>query len=421
MNTIFLSFVLFALSWNASFGFSPNCNCVVFRLDDIQDYWITGSQMAVMDVFKTENLPISVGIIANYFGEDATIVDYITTSLQVPGYDFEVANHGYNHEYFSTFTLAEQIQLLQEGFSKTISQLTPHITSISTFIAPYNDFNADTITALNQLGVQVMSSQVDLDPAPYTYTASSFYHWPINAATSNVSIDDYMIGIPGAITFAQIQLQIQTYGFAAVMMHPQEFSILDANFDPTDVVDQNMVSQLQSLVQMVKNAGIKFTTFRELKNQFGNSPAVTTSSVPALTTLNPPPVTTSHVSPITTGAAPSALTTSHSALTTSPRPLTTSPITTGAPSALTTSHSALTTSPRPLTTSHVSPITTGAASSTTGSSVSCTFGATKCDTAKTFQTCSYQSGNSLGWGISQSCPTACNQYGVSPNTYISCS
>jgi peptidoglycan/xylan/chitin deacetylase (PgdA/CDA1 family) len=346
----------FSSNYMQALAVTPNCNCVVFRLDDIQDYWITPAQTAVMDVFKGSNLPISVGIIANYFGTDATIVNYIKTGLQDTAWDFEVANHGWNHEYFSTFTLAEQETLMSESRTKMIADLSPYLTSseLTTIIMPYNDMNADTLTACKANGFTAMSSETDIDLPPYAYDANeALYRWPINAATSDMSIEDYMIGIPAAQTFTEIQNQINQYGFAAVMMHPQEFCILDSSFNPTETVDTNQVNQLVQLIQMVQNAGIKMVTFKELKNQFGQQGLTTGKTNISVTTgiSNSPLTTGKSNSPLTTGISNSPLTTGKS----------NSPLTTGKAN---------------------TPSTTGSASTTT-----CTPGWEICSGTSSYQTC----------------------------------
>jgi hypothetical protein len=60
-----------------------NCSCVAFRLDDIQDSWITAAQMEIISTFKEFNIPLSVGIIANSFGTDATMVQFIKDNMDL--------------------------------------------------------------------------------------------------------------------------------------------------------------------------------------------------------------------------------------------------------------------------------------------------------------------------------------------------
>ena len=49
----------------------------------------------------------------------------------------EIASHGWNHEYFSTFSLADQTTLLSESKAK-IESLYPSAAPLATFIPPFN-------------------------------------------------------------------------------------------------------------------------------------------------------------------------------------------------------------------------------------------------------------------------------------------
>jgi peptidoglycan/xylan/chitin deacetylase (PgdA/CDA1 family) len=357
---------------------------VAFRLDDIQDYWITPSQEAVIDIFKADQLPLTIGIIANAFGDDDTIVSYVQQSLQQsfqpPLWDFEIANHGWNHEYFDTFTLSEQENLLSMAIAKTTPLLQPYgFTKFDTFIPPYNAFDSNTITALELYNFKYMTSQTDIDLPPYVYAPGQpFYHWPIGASTDNMDID-YDQGVSWTLTLSQIQDQIANYGFSVVMMHPQEYSNLDVDANPTDTVNQTMINNLKTLIQQVQSLGIKMVSVRNIE-----------------TTFNPTSTSTS-----TTGASPRT-----TGSTTASRPLTTGsttasrPLTTGSHQSTTGARS-ITTGSNPLTTGANHPATTGTSTSTsTSGSGACTTGNMQCLTSTTYQTCAHNV-----WGPSQPCGT----------------
>jgi len=53
------------------------CNCVAFRLDDVQDYYLRGPQLDVMEVFQQKNADLTIGIIGSVFGTDPLLVNYI--------------------------------------------------------------------------------------------------------------------------------------------------------------------------------------------------------------------------------------------------------------------------------------------------------------------------------------------------------
>lgn len=357
---------------SSSYGVTPNCNCVVFRLDDIQDWWISAPQKAVIDVFKAGKIPLSGGIIGNSFGDDSDIVTYIQNALTygtTNNWDFEILSHGWNHEMFSTFTLAQQKTLLLDSRNKILASIGNQQKNVTGFIAPYNDFNANTITAMKSLGYTIFSSQVELDPAPYIYTAgASLYHWPINSATSNIDNNDWYEAIPAEDTFPAIVSQIADYGFASVMMHPQEFSVLDSNHQPTNVVSTSQIQELRDLIQMCIDNGIKIVSFRNLQAQFesssssppaavttGKAPAVTTGKAPAVTTGKAPAVTTGKAPAVTTGKAAAVTTGKAAAVTTGKAPA----VTTGKAAAVTTGSAAA------VTTGSAAAVTTGAVATPT--------------------------------------------------------
>jgi hypothetical protein len=159
---------LYILS-QAQAAVTGGCNCVVFRLDDIQDYWLSNVQKTLISTFHDQKLPLTIGIIANEFGSDKNLVSYINSSLYDTTWEFEVADHGWNHEDFTTFTYAKQLTLLQNATAK-IKKVLPAVTNIKSFIPPYNTWNQNTVTALAAVGISYMSSQIELDPAPYPFS-----------------------------------------------------------------------------------------------------------------------------------------------------------------------------------------------------------------------------------------------------------
>ncbi len=75
---------------------APGCGCVAFRLDHIQDYFLREVQMEVINVFDRKDASLTVGVIGNYFGGDAALVQFVRDKA-ANNPSFEVANHGWNH------------------------------------------------------------------------------------------------------------------------------------------------------------------------------------------------------------------------------------------------------------------------------------------------------------------------------------
>jgi len=237
--------------------------CVAFRLDDIQDYWITAGQEAVINVFASNHLPMTIGIIANYFGCDPDIVGFIQNIVSTQP-QMEIASHGYNHEDFTTFSLNNQESLLRESIAK-IHSLT-NIT-VTTFVPPFNAWNSETVTAMTQNRITCFSSEEDLDDPP------NAMDWPIGADTSftDPTYTMYYSQSPG-IVVGEINAQINRAGYAAIMMHPMEYHIWDSSINDYGALNQSAVNMLINVVGQVRAAGYTFTTLKGLASCVGTRP-----------------------------------------------------------------------------------------------------------------------------------------------------
>ena len=58
------------------------CNCVVFRMDDIQDNWIRAAQITGMNLFLSKHVPLSLAIIMGSIGNDSQVVNKIREGLK---------------------------------------------------------------------------------------------------------------------------------------------------------------------------------------------------------------------------------------------------------------------------------------------------------------------------------------------------
>ena len=94
--------LLLSIVYLCTFAFQvqaiTSCNCVVFRLDDIQDVWLSNTQQTLINTFRNQSLPLTVGIIANQFGQDTALVNTIKNGLADTKFPLEIADHGYDHE-----------------------------------------------------------------------------------------------------------------------------------------------------------------------------------------------------------------------------------------------------------------------------------------------------------------------------------
>lgn len=245
---------------NASNAKIHSCNCVAFRLDDIQDYFLNHVQLGVMEVFDKRNASLTVGIIGNYFGEDPMIVNYMKSRIGDPL--LEVANHGWNHENLAEFSKEEQAALIQRTNEKIIGMLDSRPVVL---IAPYNIVNTDTFSAAKENGMRYISANVTYDPPPYDITGNqSFYRLPETALMGDLNADDtYWITFDHQKVFSEVEYSLNQYGFAVVTLHPQDFAVREM-LQYQNMVDNNHIAQLEMLLDKIEDQGIKIVTISEI-------------------------------------------------------------------------------------------------------------------------------------------------------------
>ncbi|HSB56899.1 MAG TPA: polysaccharide deacetylase family protein [Nitrosopumilaceae archaeon] len=247
--------------FSQAFAVSNSCRCVAFRLDDIQDYFLTDAQKKVITTFQKENASLTVGIIGNYFGNDKMIVDVIKAGLQNNKSKLEVANHGWNHEDFTSFNKTEQSQLIKKTDEKILKILGIRP---SGFIAPFNKFDNDTISSLLENNLRYISSNVKQDVPSYDFKNGPLYHMPSASLTGDINSDVVKwYGTTHKETFAQIHGSLINYGFAVVTLHPQEYSKRQG-LNYTNEVDFNQIRELELLIGIIRNNGLRIVTLNEI-------------------------------------------------------------------------------------------------------------------------------------------------------------
>ena len=242
------------------------CNCIAFRLDDVQDYFLNQAQMRVIQTFEDRNASLTVGAIANHLGDDTELLPFLKDKLASENFSIEVANHGMNHEDFSLLDREMQSELLAETNRQILETLR---VKPSVFIAPFNRMNEDTILAMAENNLQTVSASLETDmPFVRNVTGAAgihtLYHFPRTAETVDGSNNGTSwIGSSHNQTLQQIKESISNYGYAVVMMHPQEFSVREGvNFQ--NIVDSHQLAELELLLESVMREGYSIVTISEL-------------------------------------------------------------------------------------------------------------------------------------------------------------
>ncbi|HEX5978682.1 MAG TPA: polysaccharide deacetylase family protein [Nitrososphaeraceae archaeon] len=248
-----------------------NCNCVVFRMDDIQDYWLKSGQLAAMNQFISRNQSLTLGIIMGGIGNDTEIVNKVKE-----GSDrglFELAVHGWNHTDYTKLSEEEQRKSLDDSNRKMI-ELFGNTSEI--FIPPLNSFNNDTINAMEQVGMKILDAnsssfdELELKGHNESRALSSlsiqskdFFYMP-----STIAFKDYYQDLPikNSIQniFNNVTQSIATNGYAVIIIHPQDFVKVDANGSLTDALDENETNDLSRLIDLILSNNIPLGSFFEV-------------------------------------------------------------------------------------------------------------------------------------------------------------
>jgi len=255
------------------------CNCVIFRLDDVQDNYHDQSQLALMNFFLEKNQSLSLGLIANAFGNDSIVLNEVRTGFDAG--KFELASHGWNHEDFTKLSEHTQTDLLNKSIEKIHKVFG---TRPAIFIPPMFEFNNATLDAMRHLGIKIISSN------DTTYFDRNQSHLVANITYSKYTGDDNILHFPSTVQYSKyvinksktppieqwntipveklltmINNSISNYGYAIVTTHPQEF-VISKNGVVTDTLNVAKLNDLHKLVNTIIDRNIRLITFNKLVN-----------------------------------------------------------------------------------------------------------------------------------------------------------
>ena len=238
-----------------------HCNCVVFRLDNVQDFFISDVQVEVLDQFIQRNQSFSLGPIMNEFGADDVVVNKTITGFN-SGL-FEISVHGWNHNDFAQESLEDQrsdLQLAQDKLEGIFGS------DSTVFIPPFNMFNADTLTALNDTDFEIISSSVAEDTGPH-FIADGFsdivdslglYHVPNSVVFVDFG-EDPPVRISNSQILDDIDSSIASRGYAVVTVHSEDIAQELGNGTKINIVNATFMNDLNFVIDgvLLKNYTIR--------------------------------------------------------------------------------------------------------------------------------------------------------------------
>ena len=236
----------------------PTCNCVAFRLDNVQDYWLDNVQTQVIDSFASNGTGITIGVIGKAFGNDSKFVNYLESKTQQGNID--VAINGWSFEDFTTLTKDQQSELLHDAKAKLSSLLG---ISPSVFIPPYEKTNDDTFYAMSDNSIQIMSSSSPKIPSNFT---EKIHNYPATVFPGVLSQNTDQNTLNGKI-MSSVQDSIQNNGYAIVTISFQDYAQSNGTVK-LNTPDTAKIQNLQSLIDTIENNGYRITTISEMPGLF---------------------------------------------------------------------------------------------------------------------------------------------------------
>lgn len=240
----------------------PNCHCVAFRLDNIQDYWLNSVQTKIIDAFQQKNASLTIGIIGNSFGGDVALTGHIQKMIKTNP-SIEVANSGWKFEDFSTYNMNEQSSLIKQSNDKISSLLgiTP-----SVFIPPYGKINNDTFSAMYENNITFLSANTLTYYTVYP-TSNTIHRFPATVATGYINTGNGTLHrLTNDEIFGNIQNSLHDYGFAVVTISFQDYATNNGTVTQNEP-DLQQIQQLEALIDKVRSNGIKTTTISGIYNE----------------------------------------------------------------------------------------------------------------------------------------------------------
>lgn len=239
------------------------CKCVIFRMDDANSEFLTNVQIHVMDEFILKNQSLSLGLIMHKIHPVSPVTEKIKEGQQKGLFELDL--HGWDHVDYAQLSSEEQLGTLQQANDKMNTIFGQHS---QVFIPPYNKFNGDTIGVLKSVGVRIFSADTSSDKTPYFIANGKnmsksnlvLYHLPAMSTFKSDNGNGTWIKIPINTILTQIDSSINRYGYAVVLLHPQNFAELQNNVF-VDTVSENDINDLSSLIDTIKSKNQQIKTF----------------------------------------------------------------------------------------------------------------------------------------------------------------
>jgi peptidoglycan/xylan/chitin deacetylase (PgdA/CDA1 family) len=245
------------------------CNCVAFRLDNVQDYWLDNAQIGLIDTFKQKNASLTLGIIAKVFGNDSKLVNDIKNQASVNNQSNDIGINGWSFEDFTSFNETQQGSLLEQSKNRLLSIIgvTPSI-----FVPPYGKVNQDTFHAMQDNGIYYVTGTAYV--APPIDLSDKIHNIPATVFAGYYHLDNGSLELTtNDMIMSQIQASIQNYGFADVTLNFQDYALNNGTVK-INSPDSSQIEKLGTLIDMIRSNGLRIVKVSQIANQTNITPTI---------------------------------------------------------------------------------------------------------------------------------------------------
>jgi peptidoglycan/xylan/chitin deacetylase (PgdA/CDA1 family) len=242
---------------------SDDCQCVIFRFDDIRNGYLEKIQTTMMDFFISKNISVSFGLIANQVSNNSELVQKLKQGYKTGL--FEIGLHGWSHEDYTGLTEEEQRASFQKANEKLrqFFGIYPEL-----YIPPYNLFDNSTISAMKNSQFRILSSAIYYDEPDVLKSRDNslsahkkLLHMP-EMTDFSTYYNGTWVKAPIRFLLSDIDYDIQTYGYSVIMVHPHNFAT-EVNGTLIDVLNLNQLQSLNNIIEIIKSKNITITTFSD--------------------------------------------------------------------------------------------------------------------------------------------------------------
>ncbi len=243
---------------NDVFGFpAENKKFIVFRDDDIAPFWSFNMVFNITETFRSRNVPHVMGLIPIPYGieigNDTILGDYLKSIKNDPHIEFALHGNGHSVNEFGNLSVREASFRIYEGLD-----IIEDLTGIRpvTFTPPYHAYNNNTLVALRDNNVSIISSGTDdvyrgvafreVDGISHLPATTDFYNWDEERYNT---VDEIKTSCENAMN---------VYDGCVILLHHHHFNNSDGNPDPskiqvlTDVLEWAKEKEDSGAVEIVR-------------------------------------------------------------------------------------------------------------------------------------------------------------------------